>query len=110
MCDFSGKLIAWLDRELPETEAADVERHVLACADCHRSVAAYKEVSSAFAAYYDAAAESQTQRKIPLWVPILSGTAVVAAMLLLIFLRTPVRQIPESKQVAENHPAAVLNV
>ena len=28
MCDFSGKLIAWLDRELPASEAADVERHV----------------------------------------------------------------------------------
>ena len=28
MCEFSGKLIAWLDRELPASEAADVERHV----------------------------------------------------------------------------------
>ena len=34
MCDFSGKLVAWLDRELPAEEAADVERHLEACTEC----------------------------------------------------------------------------
>ena len=45
MCEFSGKLIAWMDRELPESEAADVERHLGACAECRERLAAYKQVS-----------------------------------------------------------------
>ena len=28
MCDYSGKLVAWMDGELPKGEAADVERHL----------------------------------------------------------------------------------
>ena len=28
MCDFPGRLVAWLDGELPEGEAAEVQRHV----------------------------------------------------------------------------------
>jgi anti-sigma factor RsiW len=110
MCDFSGKLIAWMDRELVDDDAAPVERHVLGCKDCQSRVAAYKEVSRAFAAYYDLAAEPQTHRKIPLWAPILSGAAAVVAMLALIFMRLPVQQIPTRKQVVENRPAVVLDV
>jgi Putative zinc-finger len=31
MCEFSGKLIAWMDGELGAEDAAAVTRHVLAC-------------------------------------------------------------------------------
>ena len=34
MCDFSGNLVAWMDGELAGDEAAEVERHVEACAEC----------------------------------------------------------------------------
>ncbi len=34
MCDFQPKLVAWLDHELPEDQAAEVERHVQACEEC----------------------------------------------------------------------------
>ena len=54
MCDFSGRLVAWIDRELPDNEAADVERHVRDCPECRRRVDAYEEVSRAFVAYCDA--------------------------------------------------------
>ena len=53
MCEFSGKLIAWLDRELPAEEASEVERHVNACSECRSEVDAYKRVKSEFDAYCD---------------------------------------------------------
>jgi hypothetical protein len=29
MCDHSGKLMAWLDRELGDDEMAELERHII---------------------------------------------------------------------------------
>ena len=69
MCDFSGKLIAWMDRELPESEAAELERHVAACAVCRERLAAYECASSAFNAYCEAIFAAETRRKVPRWLP-----------------------------------------
>jgi anti-sigma factor RsiW len=57
MCDFSGRLVAWMDRELPDNQDADVERHVQDCSECQRRVDAYAEVSRAFVAHCDEAME-----------------------------------------------------
>ena len=73
MCDFSGKLIAWLDRELPDNEAADVERHLRACSECRSRVDAYEQVSSAFDAYCEAAIRANLHPRVPRWVPVLSA-------------------------------------
>ncbi len=48
MCEYSGRLIAWLDRELPDDEATNVEWHVGQCTECRRAVSEYQEVSDAF--------------------------------------------------------------
>jgi hypothetical protein len=69
MCDFSGRLIAWSDRELPEMEAADVERHVHTCAECQGRLHAYQKVSRTFDAYCDAAVASQIRPKGSNWLP-----------------------------------------
>jgi anti-sigma factor RsiW len=53
MCDFPGKLIAWLDHELPEAEAAEVRRHVQGCAECQSRANAYEQVSKSVSAYCD---------------------------------------------------------
>lgn len=92
MCDFSGKLIAWLDRELPQEEAAEVERHVGACTECRSEVDAYKRVSSEFDAYCDEALSADVRRGVPRWAPIISATGAIAALVLLFLLwpRTPV--------------------
>ncbi len=49
MCDYSGKLsgklIAWLDNELPAEEAAEVERHVAVCSECRSDAGTYKSLS-----------------------------------------------------------------
>ena len=56
MCDVSGKLIAWMDGELPENEAAYVERHIRDCSECRRCAEAYTCVSRLVIAYCDATA------------------------------------------------------
>jgi anti-sigma factor RsiW len=87
MCDFSGKLIAWMDGELPEGEATTIERHLQACADCRDCLAKYRETSGGFAAYCDAAIEpfvAEPRRGVPPWLLAAAGTAAVAALLLVL--------------------------
>jgi Putative zinc-finger len=107
MCDYSGKLIAWMDRELPDSEAADVGRHIRACAECQGHVDAYEQVSASFVAYCDAASGKKTPSRLRYWVPVLSGVAA-AAVLALVFMRVPVKQIPVRPQEAMASPASVM--
>jgi anti-sigma factor RsiW len=92
MCDFSGKLIAWLDHELPEDEAADVERHLGDCSECRSHVDTYRRVSGEFEGYCDETITSNVRRRAPRWVPVVSAAGAVAALvaLFLILPRTPV--------------------
>jgi hypothetical protein len=108
MCDFSGRLVAWMDRELPDDEAADVERHVRDCSECRRRVDAYKQVSRAFVAHCDAAMEGTTRRRLPRWVPVLASATVAAAVLFLVFQPASVKQIPVRPPVADASPAIIL--
>ena len=108
MCDFSGRLVAWMDRELPDNEAADVELHVRDCSECRRRIDAYEEVSRAFVAYCDAAIGEKTRRRLPRWVPVLLSSAAAAAVLLLVFQPATVKQIPVQSRVADAAPAVVV--
>ena len=106
MCDFSGRLIAWVDCELAANEAAVVERHVRGCAECRERVAAYEDVSRAIAAYCDVVLETamvtKIHRKLPRWVPVVAGAAAVAAVVLVLaLLPRSVKPIPVAPRVAE---------
>lgn len=92
MCDFSGKLIAWLDRELPAEEAAEVERHLEVCSECQSHVNAYQRVSNEFDAYCNDALASNARRGVPRWGPVASAAVGVAAVvaLFLVWPRTRV--------------------
>jgi hypothetical protein len=85
MCDLSARLIAWLDHELPEEEAADVERHLPVCRECQSSVNAYEKVGEALDAYCEAVMASKVRRNQRGWVPAVLGAAAVTAAVLLIF-------------------------
>jgi anti-sigma factor RsiW len=93
MCDFSRNLIAWLDHELPESEAADLERHLEACSECRSRLDAYERVSTAFDAYCEAAIASNAHPRVPRWVPVASAAGAVAALLALLLAlpRAPVK-------------------
>jgi Putative zinc-finger len=107
MCDFSGRLVAWMDRELPDNEAADAEQHVRECSECRRRVDGYKQVSRAFVAHCDAVMEGTTRRR-PRWVPVLASAAAASAMLFLVFQPASVKQIPGRPPVADASPAIIL--
>jgi hypothetical protein len=94
MCDYRGKLIAGLDRELAGEEAADVEAHVQTCKECRRQVAVYEQVSRTFDAYCDAALAAKTPHRMLRWVPALPGAVVAAAALFLAFPRARVELAP----------------
>lgn len=107
MCDSSGRLVAWMDRELPDNEAEDVERHVRDCAECRKRVDTYDEVGRAFVAFCDVVTGATKRRRLPHWVPALSSAAAAAA-LLLVFHPASVKQVPVRPRVAPVPPVVVL--
>jgi hypothetical protein len=106
MCDLSAKLIAWLDRELPEDEAADLERHLPVCRECQSCVKAYEKVGDALDAYCEAVMESKVRRNQRGWVPALLGAAAVTAAVLLIFSHARVE--PPQMRAAATAPQATV--
>ena len=63
MCEFSQRLIAWLDGELPDGEAAEVGRHLADCAQCRGQLVAYRQASDGFEAYSNACADAAMSAK-----------------------------------------------
>jgi anti-sigma factor RsiW len=101
MCDFSTKLIAWRDGELPDDEAAAVERHVRVCGECQNRLDAYQNVTGMLNAYCDAALASQTLGSArPNWAPVLGAAASVAVLLLIFAYKPAVRSLPDSPAAA----------
>lgn len=98
MCNFSGKLIAWIDHELPEAEAINVEQHVRQCPACRRAVGSYQEISDALLTSYEAAMSGQPRRKMPVrtW-----GAVAAAALILLAILFAQ----PRAEKLSVNLPA-----
>jgi anti-sigma factor RsiW len=93
MCEFSEKLIAWLDHELPDDEAGRLERHLTGCSNCRVCLAAYGEVSSRFAAYCDAMVAGPAKRRQRSVAR--AGAAVAAAIALVLLLpSTTTNRIP----------------
>ena len=108
MCEYSEKLIAWLDHELSGDETARVEQHVRDCHECRSQAEAYRGVSGTFDAYCDAVMESTARGRMPRWVPVLSSVAAVvfAAVLLLFVWNT--RRAPVVPPAVKNSPPAAL--
>jgi anti-sigma factor RsiW len=110
MCDFSGNLVTWIDGELAPKESAAVEQHVQACAECRERVAAYKDASRGFAAYYAATTQggpaAKPRRIVPRWVPIVAAAAAAVALVIGSLPRAakPSRELPQ--QAVVKAPAA----
>jgi anti-sigma factor RsiW len=89
MCDYPGRLIAWLDKELPEDEAAFIERHLQACVECQTRLLAYEQASRTFDAYCDAEIASERRPSLPRWIPVMSASAAAAVAVAALFLLFP---------------------
>jgi anti-sigma factor RsiW len=116
MCNHSGKLVAWLDRELGSDEMVELERHIDACSECRSRLESYKQASATFDTYCDAVVSAKThRRRVPRWVPVLTTTAAVAiaATLVFVLLRArvaPPTLLPAVRVQAPPPPAVVENV
>jgi putative zinc finger protein len=113
MCDYSGKLVAWLDRELGDDEMAELKRHIGVCNECQSRIETYRQVSATFDGYCDAVLLAKTRkRRLPRWVPVLTTAAAVAiaATLVFVLLRPRVEPpaIPPSVQVQAPPPTIVV--
>jgi hypothetical protein len=86
MCEYSGRLVAWMDHELSVEEATNVGWHVGRCAECRQAVSRYAEVGAAFLTCYEAAIAAEGRRKTPLWA---MGGIAAAAVLVAILLAQP---------------------
>jgi hypothetical protein len=111
MCDFSGRLIAWLDNELTENEAAVIGGHVRDCAECRSRVNSYEAAGNMFNAYCEAVMvmASKANHRRPRWIPVWAGAAATAtiAALLLLFLPAPVEELPLHRSAGTPPPAIV---
>jgi anti-sigma factor RsiW len=90
MCDFTEKLMAWVDKELSDNDAAAVERHLRGCPECRGRLDTYRQLSGAFDqycdAYCDAVTASKPGRKLTRRVLTISGGVAVAAAVAVFFL------------------------
>ena len=102
MCEFCGKLVAWLDRELGENDAAAMERHLAGCAECREKLAAYEQASTAFSAYCEAAFAAEARRASkPRWVvAACAAGAIAAAAALALILILPRARVAETPRPA----------
>lgn len=86
MCECSGKLIAWLDRELPAEEAAELERHVEDCAECRVQVDAYKRLTTEIDFYCDETLASSARPAANPWTAVAASAGAAAALIALLFV------------------------
>jgi anti-sigma factor RsiW len=91
MCDFNGRLAAWMDSELSDSEAAEVERHLAACSECRDRLKAYERASTAFSAYRDAFSARKAHQGMPRWKWALLGAGAAAAAIMLALWSGPAR-------------------
>jgi hypothetical protein len=95
MCELSGKIIAWLDHELGQTQAADLEEHLEVCGECQRQLKAYSRASKAVDEYCDAIIAAQGRLRIWRPFPVLASAATAMAVLvLLLFVQGRVGRAP----------------
>ena len=106
MCDFPGRLVAWLDGEMPEGEAAEVQRHVQSCVECRSRVDAYERVSRGVNAYCDYSVAAKVHRGAVRWGLVLSAAAVVGIALLMAFPRARVQQTLGHQTLTQQRVAA----
>jgi putative zinc finger protein len=124
MCDFSDKLVAWLDRELSMDEASKMERHLGVCSECCTRVDAYRKISVALDAYCEAASTARARRVAPLRTLAVAGAGAAALALFLVRPHTRVEKpgaIPppaaissaiarEAEPVAEAAPSPIKQI
>lgn len=106
MCDYAGRLVAWLDGELPQDEATNVGWHIAQCEECRRALSAYEEISKSFLDCYESAMVSSPRRNRVRWAPVLGAAAAAAVLVAALGLwPRPVDQLTLNPPPAVHAPA-----
>jgi len=104
MCEFDAKLIAWMDGELGSGDAREVAGHLESCETCAANAVGYREISRAFAAYYDLPPSDkrpQRPRRTALYAGSIAAAAAAAVLWMLpSFPSTPPLAPPKSAEPA----------
>ena len=104
MCNLNLPLVAWIDGELPESEATAVAHHVQGCKDCRAHVSGYENASRDFAGYYAAASRAvfaiKPPRRVPRWVPFAAAAAAAVIVTVLLLLPRVEKHAPSAPPVA----------
>lgn len=109
MCEYSQKLIPWIDCELADDETPEIQRHIEDCVECRSQLANYERVSGTFDAYCDAVMAVNSRRKHPSWLPALSAAAAaISATLMLFILHTRLAPPALPPAVAADAPPALI--
>src|SRR5579872_5022073 len=99
MCEFSGRLVAWMDGELAAAESAAVKRHLEGCAECRNCTEAYQRVSDDVRAYCDAQFTSAAAPRVGLpWIVAGSAAGAAATLLALSMVWTHLRAKPNERE------------
>jgi hypothetical protein len=100
MCEYSGKLIAWMDGELDPQDAAAVQAHLDICAECRGSVDAYRRASDELNAYFREIPASDAREWSLRTVALASAAGALSAALGLLLLWPRVHTRPQEFYVA----------
>lgn len=106
MCEFSQKIIAWLDHELPEATASEMERHVAACAQCRSEAAVYQRLSSQIEEYCETIVASKERPSLHRWAVAAGIAAIAAAVLLLASAHIRIRKYEAQPLAHSSAPPA----
>lgn len=93
MSECPGRLIAWLDTELPSEEAAAIEQHVSSCRMCRERIAMYRRIDADVRAYRKSVMEAKFHRRAGEWLLASGAAAFAAAGVLALFTVVPPAQV-----------------
>lgn len=109
MCEFSERLIAWLDQELPAEQIATVAIHIHTCNECRSQIEEYRRVNEMIDSYCDAALACNPERRSNprVWRPVFAAAAALAAAVLFLFLVRPVERLRSPVSTASDGVPAI---
>lgn len=106
MCEYSDRLISFLDHELPDEEAIKVELHLETCNECRKQVGLFTKVSREIDAYCNEAMALHARPAATPWTPVIVAAGVVTAVLALFLAWPRTRVTPSTIQLP---PVATAN-
>lgn len=104
MCDFSEKVVAWMDGELELQDAAAVKEHLEVCAECRGNIDAYRRASDELNAYFHETPLSDAREWSQRTVALASATGALAAVLGLVLLWPRIHAQPHEFYVPHTVP------